>query len=82
MKILKNHHWHIDYFLDFATIKDVFIKEGIVREECVVAASFSESFSCIPRFGSSDCNCVSHLFQGLKMELEKKSVQLGFQRYR
>ena len=81
MKAMKNHHWHIDYFIDHAMIKRVYIKMGEVREECVVASSFSEWFSYVPRFGSSDCNCVSHLFQGSKEELEEKSVQLGFGRY-
>ena len=81
MKMTKNHHWHIDYFLDYATIKKVFIKIGERKEECIVASYFSESFSYVPRFGSSDCNCLSHLFQGLKTELEKKSIQQGFNQY-
>lgn len=77
----KKHHWHIDYLLDFADIKSVFLKEGTRKEECSVALSFSSIFSSIKKFGSSDCSCLSHLFVGKKEDLEQMIYQLQFKSY-
>lgn len=55
----KKFHWHIDYFLDKAKIKEIWYKEG--GEECKVASVFS-SCASIKGFGCSDCACGSHLF--------------------
>ena len=60
----KKKHWHIDYLLDSknAEIEKAFKKESPQKEECKVAHFFSERFPSIKNFGSSDCNCKSHLF--------------------
>ncbi len=65
----KRHHWHIDYFLDKATITEIFFKESTIKEECFIAKQFAVIFECIPSFGSSDCRCESHLFFGKKGKL-------------
>ncbi len=55
----KKFHWHIDYFLDKARIKEVWYEEG--GEECEIASVLS-FFPSIKNFGCSDCTCKSHLF--------------------
>jgi Uri superfamily endonuclease len=58
----KKIHWHIDYFLKRAIVSDVILCESEQRMECNIARAFQTEFDCIPRFGSSDCRCPSHLF--------------------
>ena len=62
IKKTKKKHWHIDYFLDFADIIDIFYKERETKEECNIAATLDKQLSIIPCFGCSDCRCKSHLF--------------------
>ena len=68
----KKLHWHIDYLTRLAPVIQVnYRKEGVRREhEWALALSAQAQFSMpVPRFGSSDCNCVSHLFHALKRPL-------------
>jgi len=58
----KKMHWHIDYFLKHAEIKNVFYKESNIREECKIAKTLESALSPIPGFGCSDCKCKSHFF--------------------
>ena len=60
----KKKHWHIDYFLEFANIVDIFYKESQTREECNIAIELDKYLASIPGFGCSDCKCKSHLFFG------------------
>lgn len=60
----KKVHWHIDYFLQ--NEKSLLIRIDLIpssqRLECIVAQellNLSDDF--IENFGSSDCNCKSHL---------------------
>ncbi len=64
IKKTKKKHWHIDYFLDFADIIDIFYKENNTKVECNIAATFDKQLIIIPCFGCSDCRCKSHLFYG------------------
>ncbi|RLF55859.1 MAG: GIY-YIG nuclease family protein [Thermoplasmata archaeon] len=77
----KKHYWHIDFFLDHAKIKNVFFKEGTVKEECNVAHSFLESFDMVPNFGCSDCSCKSHLYVGEKISFESIIENLQFEEF-
>jgi Uri superfamily endonuclease len=61
----KKIHWHIDYLL--ADVHSMIIKIYLVPSkyplECIIARELSEiSDGLIKNFGSSDCNCKSHLF--------------------
>jgi len=61
----KKTHWHIDYLLNqkMSTITRIYLIPSIERLECIIAKDlikFSNDF--IKDFGSSDCNCQSHLF--------------------
>jgi len=58
----KKHHWHIDYLLDVGTNVGVIAIPTTHKKECQVAKSLSEGLESIAGFGSTDCNCRSHLF--------------------
>ncbi|MEN6330330.1 MAG: GIY-YIG nuclease family protein [Methanobacteriaceae archaeon] len=60
----KRLHWHIDYFLESVNseIVDVIFTLTHNPLECQVANEISKKGTGIPRFGSSDCQCPSHLF--------------------
>jgi sugar fermentation stimulation protein A len=62
---LKKIHWHIDYLLatsEIRIIRSILIPSSF-HEECKIAQTIKKF--CIDEvhgFGSSDCNCNSHLF--------------------
>lgn len=63
----KKVHWHIDYFLQCSPsvliIEKLFIFPSTDRYECDFAQILQNYADCsIPKFGSSDCSCNSHLF--------------------
>ncbi len=58
----KKIHWHIDYLLKQATIEHIYYKITTEKEECPLAQKLTQKLDSIPNFGSSDCNCESHLF--------------------
>jgi len=71
LKENKNHHWHIDYLLQKASITGVIICQTEYRVECTIAQALKRQFDTIPGFGSSDCRCSSHLF----FSANKKKMQ-------
>lgn len=76
----KNKHWHIDYLLenkDVSLVK-LFLIPHKQKLECTLAQellNMSDGF--IERFGSSDCDCQSHLtyFKDLDYDLFKEYIQ-------
>ncbi len=76
-------HWHIDYLLrePGIEIEAIYATDWAVRMECEIAAHIAERGESIPRFGSSDCACVSHLFKvksfGFIKETGLKRVDLS-----
>ena len=58
----KRRHWHIDYLLDVGKVIGVLAIPTTRKIECHVAKSISVGLESIAGFGSSDCNCRSHLF--------------------
>jgi sugar fermentation stimulation protein A len=59
----KQHHWHIDELRAGAEFHSVLAIRSSVRIECQVAKAMSEIADwSVPRFGSTDCSCDSHLF--------------------
>ena len=58
----KKLRWHIDYLLTRAKLVDVVVAEGEERKECAVAGELAKNLAGIRGFGSSDCECESHLF--------------------
>ncbi len=60
----KQLHWHIDYLLREAAVAQVWYAFGHLRLECAwnaIVTGLPGAESSIPRFGSSDCRCSSHL---------------------
>jgi len=57
-------HWHIDYLLNKMAVRitNIFIKETLEKEECVLARNVGRHGVSISGFGSSDCRCDGHLF--------------------
>jgi len=61
-RAVRKRRWHIDYLIDHGVIESLFLLETSRRLECFVAGSLSSSLTGIPRFGCSDCRCLTHLF--------------------
>jgi Uri superfamily endonuclease len=60
----KRLHWHVDYLLCRARVVQVWIAESAARRECdwaQAAMRLPEATIILPRFGASDCRCISHL---------------------
>lgn len=59
----KSIYWHIDYILDNKNvgINRIYILKTSAKKECNIAKLVGESGEPVQKFGSSDCNCVSHL---------------------
>ncbi|MBY8981937.1 MAG: GIY-YIG nuclease family protein [Candidatus Lokiarchaeota archaeon] len=77
----KTLHWHIDYFLDNKNIiiDRLYLIPYKKKLECIIAKELkSTSNFSIKNFGSSDCNCESHLFfcedLNFKMNYNLKSI--------
>ncbi len=68
--------WHIDYLLQKATIQSIIICETEERVECAIAEALSNRFKSIPRFGSSDCKCPSHLFFDTREKRLREGVMM------
>lgn len=54
--------WHIDYLTNKGKIVSAVIFKSAQRDECRVSELMRSRFAGIPGFGSSDCDCTSHLF--------------------
>lgn len=72
IRLEKSLKWHIDYLLSANNVKIIGIDEfpSENREECIRNSSLLKLPTArivAPKFGSSDCKCVSHLiYFGLK----------------
>ncbi|MBY9012063.1 MAG: GIY-YIG nuclease family protein [Candidatus Lokiarchaeota archaeon] len=70
----KNLFWHVDYLLasKFCLITEIYLISTIIRLECIISKEvYKASDNYIKNFGSSDCQCTSHLyyfkeFRGIK----------------
>jgi len=58
----KKRHWHIDYLVEKAKIKNIIYAETGERKECHLATLLSQKLTAVDGFGCSDCRCRSHLF--------------------
>lgn len=60
----KKHFWHIDYLVDRALIKRVFLFTKGRFGECALNLKTLRKPGArivVPKFGSSDCGCPAHL---------------------
>ena len=61
----KKFHWHIDYLLSYAKIVKVFRYIGDRNAECKLSrmiGGYDGASVIANKFGSSDCDCVTHLY--------------------
>lgn len=60
---VRSAHWHIDYLRQEADVIGIWYSSDRARLECIWAnaALAHRGVSPVPRFGSSDCGCHSHL---------------------
>ena len=67
--------WHIDYLLRFAEMEQIWYSIGLERRECAVSRLLSGAtrVSAVG-FGSSDCDCVSHLFRAERQTARVKRL--------
>jgi len=74
----KKIFWHIDYFLQKAKIKEIWVRNDYF-DECQILNEAKKSLnnSCFPlkKFGSSDCRCPSHLIYLPENEANLKSLR-------
>ena len=60
----KKLHWHIDYLLCYAKVVKVIRYVGR-KDECKlnsVTGKSAGAIQIVKKFGSSDCDCVTHLY--------------------
>ena len=57
-------HWHIDYLLrdPMVSMESIYMNDNGKKLECIMAAKVAGHGEPVPRFGCSDCKCVSHLY--------------------
>jgi Uri superfamily endonuclease len=58
----KKPKWHIDYLLSEGQVLQIILCETERRLECLLSQALVDRFAFIPGFGSSDCQCKSHLY--------------------
>ena len=73
-------HWHIDYLLKDpnVSIETIYINDNGEKLECSLAAIIAERGEPTPRFGCSDCKCLSHLYRADSFGFLKK---MGLKKY-
>lgn len=60
----KRLHWHIDYLIQRTQLIEIWSIASRKRLECIlaeIARNLPGAQAPVPRFGSSDCRCPSHL---------------------
>jgi Uri superfamily endonuclease len=65
LKSAKRPHWHIDYFSLLTPPKAIWVAQGKHRREhdwAMLLGQLPNATQPIPKFGASDCPCVSHLY--------------------
>lgn len=85
----KKAHWHIDFLLNKAHIKEIWIKENFF-DECLTARTIKGLLASVQPaqdgFGSSDCRCSGHLlyspnsleeFTSLRKSISFKKVKIN-----
>jgi sugar fermentation stimulation protein A len=79
----KRHHWHIDELRAVAEFHSVLAIRSSERLECEVAKGMSEIAEwSVPRFGSTDCSCDTHLFGTSSDPIQSEDFQKLLQYFR
>lgn len=67
--------WHIDYLLPHTSLEKVISTQTDLDFECKIAKRIDEMLPHIPRFGSTDCKCPSHLHYSKNLAPLLKAIQ-------
>ena len=63
LRLRKRFHWHIDWLRSIARVHAALPIRASSRLECEVATALARAADwSVPGFGSSDCDCPTHLF--------------------
>ncbi|MGQ9617854.1 MAG: GIY-YIG nuclease family protein [Candidatus Aminicenantia bacterium] len=64
IKSSKKKRWHIDYLISYCKIIKIWILFEENVNECFLSSGLKKLNGkiLVKKFGSSDCNCLSHLF--------------------
>ena len=73
-------HWHIDYFLAKASIREIIVSETGARVECALAHALAKRLKPIPGFGCTDCKCHSHLYFSEEQDKLREEIIKAFSR--
>jgi sugar fermentation stimulation protein A len=81
--LTKQHHWHIDDLRDEAEFHSVLAIRSSTRLECAIAKAMSDIAEwVVPKFGSSDCSCQTHLFGMANDPLDSRQFHEMLQHFR
>lgn len=69
--------WHIDYLLPCCELCQEIITRTDRDLECHIARAIEERLQPVPRFGCSDCRCISHLHYSEMEEEMREAVSLA-----
>jgi sugar fermentation stimulation protein A len=79
----KRHHWHIDELRAIAEFRSILAIRSSERLECEVAEAMSRIAKwSVPRFGSTDCSCETHLFGMASDPIQSEDFQKLLQYFR
>ncbi|MBU0497067.1 MAG: GIY-YIG nuclease family protein [Candidatus Thermoplasmatota archaeon] len=81
MSNVKTFFWHIDFLVQHAQIKKIYIYESKIWMECLVAQDLASNLEVISKFGSSGCKCAGHLFWGETNLVNRIIPPVGFYEY-
>jgi len=82
-RLRKKMHWHIDYLRAVSEWHEVLPVLSADDLECSIALALREAAQgVIPTFGSSDCNCDSHLVWSKNDPLHTRVFHEPLQRFR
>ena len=73
-------HWHIDYFLQKASIEEIIFSVTEKDMEYIIASQLFQKLNPIPHFGCSDCRCISHLYYRQDKRGLKDIIISGFKK--
>jgi sugar fermentation stimulation protein A len=82
-RLRKNFHWHIDSLREEADFITALSVRSSYRLECEIAGAISGIAQwSVPKFGSSDCSCPTHLFGFTNNPIRSTSFQKLLQYFR
>jgi len=82
-RLRKQYHWHIDELRAIAKFHSVLAVRSSDRLECEVAEALSKIAEwSVPRFGSTDCSCETHLFGMASDPIQSEDFQKLLQYFR